>query len=213
MTIPAYRLPPHIEAGSQFAPTFNNVIQEALAGNEQRFGRWTKCRGVGNVAYGLLSTDPNYDDDFRAIMAIYLAHNQELLPFRFRDWTDYTLTDENFGTGDGAETDFQIHKTYDPSLILLNTPGSLTYVRDIFLFATTPVIKVNGVTKTVTTDYTIAANGVVTFTVAPANGHAITCTAEYDLPVRFDGAIQVAPDAANIVRITSLPIKEVIGET
>ena len=75
MTIHAYRLPPHIEAGSQFSPTWNDVIQEAIAGNEQRYGRWTKCRGVGNLAYGLLTTSPSYDDDFRAIMALYLAHS------------------------------------------------------------------------------------------------------------------------------------------
>jgi uncharacterized protein (TIGR02217 family) len=213
MTIPAYRLPPNVEAGSQFSPVFNNVIQEALAGNEQRYGKWTKCRGVGNVAYGLLSTDPTYDDDFRAVMALYLAHKGSIYPFRFRDWTDYTATDENFGTGDGAETEFQIHKTYDPSMILLNTPGSLTYVRDIFLFVAAPTIKVNGVTQTVTTHYAISASGLVTFVTPPANGHAITWSGEFDLPVRFDGDIQVAPDAANIVRITSLPIREVIGET
>jgi uncharacterized protein (TIGR02217 family) len=213
MTIPAYRLPPHIEAGSQFAPVWNNVIQEAIAGNEQRYGKWTKCRGIGDLAYGLLSSEASHDTYFRAIMAIYRAHKGSLYPFRFRDWSDYTATDENFGTGDGVETEFQIHKTYDPSQILLNTPGSLTYVRDIFLFYAAPTIKVNGVTKTVTTDYTIDAAGLCTFTSAPANGHAITWTGEFDVPVRFDGDIQVGVKESNIITITSLPIREVVGET
>jgi uncharacterized protein (TIGR02217 family) len=212
MTIPAYRLPPHIEAGSQFSPTWSNVIQEAISGNEQRFGRWPKCRGVGDVSYGLDTSD-EYEEDFRAVMAIYRAHRGSLYPFRFRDWSDYQATDENFGTGDASEVSFQIHKTYDPSQMLLGTPGSLTYVRDIFLFYSAPTIKVNGVTKTVTTDYTISASGLCTFTSAPANGHAITWTGEFDVPVRFDGDIQVAPGEGNIIRITSLPIKEVIGET
>ena len=53
MTTPDYRLPPNIEIGSRFGPTFSLVVQEALAGNEQRFGRWTKCRGVGDLSYGL----------------------------------------------------------------------------------------------------------------------------------------------------------------
>lgn len=212
MTIPAYRLPPHIEAGSQFSPTWNDVIQEAVAGNEQRYGKWTKCRGIGNLAYGLLTTSPTYDADFRAIMAIYLAHSG-LYPFRFRDWADYQLTDENIGTGNGVRTEFQITKTYDPGMILLNTAGGRTYVRDIFLFANTPVIKVDGVTKTVTTDYNIGADGVCAFTLPPANLKAITCTAEFDIPVRIDGQIQLAPKESDIVTITSLPIKEVIGET
>ena len=167
---------------------------------------------MGNLAYGLLTTSPTYDDDFRAIMAIYLAHSQ-LYPFRFRDWTDYNLTDENVGTGNGVRTEFQITKTYDPGLILLNTTGGRTYVRNIFLFANTPVIEVDGVTKVVTTDYTIGTDGVITFTSAPANNKPITCTAEFDIPVRIDGQIQLAPKENDIVTITSLPIKEVIGET
>lgn len=213
MTIPAYRLPPHIEAGSQFSPTFNNVIQEAIAGNEQRYAKWTKCRGVGDVAYGLLSSEESFDDDFRAVMAIYRAHVGSLYPFRFKDWSDYIATDENFGTGDGVETTFQITKTYDPSQILLNTPGTLLYVRNIFLFAAAPVIKVDGVTKTVTTDYTISSSGVCAFTSPPANDKSITWTGEFDIPVRFDGDVRLGVKEANIITITSLPIKEVIGET
>ena len=67
---------------------------------------------------------------------------------------------------------------------------------------------------TVTTDYTIGADdGIITFTSPPANDDPITCTAEFDIPVRIDGQIQLAPKENDIVTITSLPIKEVIGET
>lgn len=212
MTIPTYRLPEGIERGSRFNPTFNNVIQEALSGNEQRFARWTKCRGVGDISYGLLnSTDTT--GDFRAIVAIYRAHFASLLPFRFRDWSDYIATNENFGTGDASETQFQLTMTYDPSQILLNTPGSLLYVRDIFLLDGAPVIKVDGTTKTVVTDYSISAAGVVTFTAAPANGKAITWTGLFDVPVRFDGQLSVITNESDIVAIGPLPIKEVIGES
>ncbi len=211
MTIPAYRLPEGIERGSQFSPTFQNVIQEALAGNEQRFAQWTKCRGVGDISYGLLnSSDPT--GDFRAILAIYRAHFGSLIPFRFKDWSDFQATDEVFGTGDGVETAFQLTMTYDPSQVLLNTPGSLLYVRDIFLLASTPVIKVDGVTKTVVTDYNIV-NGLVTFTSPPANTKLCTWTGEFDVPVRFDGQLSVTMNEDDIVAIGSLPIREVIGES
>ncbi len=189
MTIPAYRLPAGIEKGSQ----------------------WDKCRGVGDISYGLLnSTNPT--GDFRAIIAIYRAHYSSLLPFRFKDWSDYQCTDENFGTGDGAETEFQLTKTYDPSYILGFGAGALVYVRDIVLLATAPVIKVDGVTKTVTTDYTIS-NGLVTFTSPPANAKPLTWTGEFDVPVRFDGPLSVIMNEGDNVAIGSLPIKEVIGET
>ncbi len=212
MAIPDYRLPKGIEKGSKFSPTFQNVIQEAISGNEQRFAQWTKCRGTGDISYGLLnSTDAT--GDFRAIVAVYRAHFASLLPFRFKDWSDYSCTDENFGTGDASETQFQLTKTYDPSQVILGTPGSVLYVRDITLPAVgvAPVIKVDGVTKTVVTDYTIA-NGVVTFTSAPASMKAITWTGEFDVPVRFDGPLDIIMNESDIISIGSLPIREVIGE-
>ncbi len=214
MTIPAYRLPEFIEKGSQFSPTFQNVIQESIAGNEQRWAQWTKCRGVGDISYGLLnSTDP--DGDFRAIVAIYRAHYGSLLPFRFKDWSDYQASDDNFGTGNGATLAFQLSKTYDPSNILLNVPGTVVYVRPITLLTVgvAPVIKVDGVTKTVTTDYTISSSGLVTFVSAPANLKPLTWTGEFDVPVRFDGPLQIIMNESDITAIGSLPIREVIGES
>ncbi len=89
--------------------------------------------------------------------------------------------------------------------------GSVLYVRDITLLATAPVIKVAGVTKTVVTDYNIA-NGIVTFTSAPASMAALTWTGEFDVPVRFDGPLNVIMNEGDIVAIGSLPIREVIGE-
>jgi uncharacterized protein (TIGR02217 family) len=212
MTIPAYRLPIGIEKGSQFSPTFQNVIQEALAGNEQRFAQWTQCKGTGVVSYSLLtSSDPV--GDFRAILAIYRAHFGSLIPFRFRDWSDYIATDEIFGTGDGVTTAFQLSKTYDPSQILLGTPGTLFYVRDIVLLASTPTIEVDGVTKTVTTDYTISSSGLVTFTSAPANTKLLTWSGMFDVPVRADGPLEIIMNESDLVAIGSFPIKEVIGES
>src|SRR6516165_2431417 len=130
MTIPAYRLPEYIERGSQFGPTFKNVIQEAMSGNEQRFCQWTKCRGIGDLSYGLLASD---QEGFRAILAMWRAHFGSFTPFRFRDWSDYQAQDEVFGTGNGSARTFQLTMTYDPTLQLLGTPGTLLYVRNITL--------------------------------------------------------------------------------
>lgn len=212
MAIPAYRLPEGIERGSGFGPSFRNIIQEALSGNEQRFAQWTRCRGVGDLSYGLLtSADPL--GDYAAILALWRAHFGSLRPFRFRDWGDYTATDEVFGTGDGTTTAFQLSKTYDPSLILLGTAGSLFYVRAITLLDGAPVIEIDGVEKTVTTDYTISSSGVVTFTSAPADTKQLTWSGKFDVPVRFDmDQLPVILNDSDLASIQSIPIKEVIGE-
>jgi uncharacterized protein (TIGR02217 family) len=209
MTIPAYRLPEFIERGSRFSPTFRNVIQESISGNEQRFAQWTKCRGVGDLSWGLQnSSDPQ--GDFKAILAMYRAHFGSLYPFRFRDWSDYQATNSVFGTGDATKTNFQLSMTYDPQAILLGTAGTYFYVRDITLLASTPVIKVNNV---VTTAYTISSSGLVTFTTAPAAAAQLTWSGEFDVPVRFDSdTLPVVLNEADLASI-SIPIKEVIGES
>jgi uncharacterized protein (TIGR02217 family) len=213
MSIPSYRLPERIERSSGFGPTFKNVIQEAISGVEQRFAQWTKCRCVGNLSYGLLtSSDPL--GDFKAILALWRAHFGSLYPFRFKDWSDYTVTDELFGNGDGTKTDFQLVKTYDPSQILLGTPGTLFYVRSINLVSGSPTIMVDGTPLTVVTDYTISSSGVVLFVSAPASGTVLTWTGEFDVPVRFDtDQLPVVMNEADLTSIQSIPIKEVIGES
>jgi uncharacterized protein (TIGR02217 family) len=210
MTIPAYRLPEYIERGSKFGPTFRNVIQEAISGNEQRFAQWTKCRGVGDLSYGLEnSTDPL--GDFKAILAMYRAHFGSLYPFRFRDWSDYVATNSVFGTGNGTATAFQLTMTYDPQAILLGSAGTYFYVRDITLLASTPVIKINNV---VTAAYTISSSGLVTFTAAPAAAAQLTWSGEFDVPVRFDtDALPVVLNEADLTSLPGIPIKEVIGES
>lgn len=213
MTIPAYRLPARIERGSGFGPSFKNVIQEALAGNEQRYAKWAKCRGVGDLSYGLKrSTDPL--GDFKAILALWRAHFGSLHPFRFKDWSDYVATDELFGNGDGSKTQYQLTKTYDPSQILLGTPGSLFYVRSITLVVGTPTIKVDNTVLTPVTDYTISDAGVVTFATAPDDLTNLTWDGEFDVPVRFDvDTLPVIFSAADLASIRSISIKEVVGES
>lgn len=214
MTIPAYRLPEGIERGSGYGPMWRNVIQESIAGTEQRFAQWTNCRGVGDLSYGLLtSSDPL--GDYAAILAIWRAHRGSLYPFRFRNWGDYTADDEIFGTGDGSETEFQLVKTYDPCQILLNTPGDLFYVREITLPVLTGLtIEVDGTPQTIVTDYTITETGLVTFTTPPTNTKLCTWGGEFDDLVRFDiERLPIILNESDLTAIGSMAIKEVIGES
>ncbi len=211
MTIPSYRLPPWIEKGSRFGPAFKNIIQEAISGNEQRICQWTKCRCTGDVSYGL-NNSSNRNGDFHAILALWRAHFGSFYPFRFRDWSDYTTSNEVFGTGNGSTKDFQLSILYDPAYKLLGVSGTLLYLRSITLPNDDVVIKVDGVTQTLTTHYTISS-GVVSFVTAPASGKAISWSGTFDVPVRFDtDQFPTIMNEDDIISIGSLPIREVIGE-
>jgi len=169
---------------------------------------WAKCRAKYDIAYSVLNSEDPVGS-YKAVLALFYAHNGRFRPFRFKDWGDYQADNTNFGTGDGSDTTFQLSKLYDPSQVLLGTPGSLTYRREIYLPATTPIIKVNGV---VTTALTIDAAGLVTFTSAPTSGHALTWTGEFDIPVRFDtDYLPVIMNVNSIAQISSIALREVIG--
>lgn len=215
MTISAYRLPPNIEAGASGGPEFTTIIQEAVSGKEQRIPQWSKSRARYDIAYGIRESDDPVGD-YKAVLALFYAHLGQVYPFRFKDWSDYQADDDLFGLGDGSTTQFQIGKTYDPSLILLNVPGSITYFRPIYLLVGNPVIKVDGVTKTVTVDYTISNSGLVTFISAPAGpspAAELTWTGEFDIAVRFDtDYLAVTMEHHAIMEIDSIPIREVLGE-
>ena len=211
MAFSTYRLPSDIEEGAQGGPEFSTVIQEAVSGQEQRVKLWAKCRARYDVAYSVLHSDDPVGN-YQVILQGFYAHNGRLRPFRFKDWADYTATDTEFGLGDGLATTFQLAKTYDPSLILFATPGPFTYSREIYLLATTPIIKVNGITQTVTTHYTISATGLITFVSPPPNGHALTWSGEFDIPVRFDvDYLPVTMNVNSIAEIGSISLREVIG--
>lgn len=211
MTFPTYRLPTDIEVGAQGGPEFMTVIQEAISGQEQRIRVWAKCRAKYDIGYSILNSE-DAAGNYRAVYHLFYGHLGRLYPFRFKDWNDYQATADNFGTGDGSDLTFQLSKTYDPSQIMLNTPGSRTYTREIYLLANTPIIKVNGVTKATPGDYSISATGLVTFTSAPTNGHALTWTGEFDIPVRFDiDHLPVIMNEAMLARYGGISLREVIG--
>ncbi|MER8615961.1 DUF2460 domain-containing protein [Mesorhizobium sp. M1409] len=102
--------------------------------------------------------------------------------FLMKDWTDFQCIACQIGIGDGVQAAFQATKTY--------TAGFNPYVRIIrHIKAGTLVVKVDGVTKTLTTHYTVSDTGLITFTVGniPVDGALITQSCEFYVPVAFEG--------------------------
>ena len=114
----------------------------------------------------LRGTLTNVTTDYDTIVS-YGGHTA----FKFTDPMKYSVTDESLGTGDGSRTKFY---TDNP------------YVKNSSL-----VVKVDGVTQTLNTDYTVSdpmEDGLITFQAGsePGVGAAVTATYEYYRKVRFD---------------------------
>jgi uncharacterized protein (TIGR02217 family) len=150
------------------------------SGRERRNAIWSDSRRRYDAGLGIRSVD-----DLYAAMEFFEAREGRLIGFRWKDWLDFkscppntqvTMLDQNLGTGNGTQTQFQLRKSY--------VSGTATIWRDIKKPVDgTVVVAVNGVQATVTVNHT---TGMVTFATPPPNGHTVTAGFEFDVPVRFD---------------------------
>ena len=196
------RFPDDIAYGSSGGPEFRTFIFEGQSGIEQRYSTWSRHRLRYDVSYGIRN-----QTDMDTVRAFFYNMGGKAVGFRFKDWSDYSMTDMNIGTGDAAETQFGISKTY--------TSGAQTYVRRIFKpIGTGLVVKVDGVTQTITTDYTVdTTTGIITFVSPPGAALPITVTCEFDVPVRFDTDIMAASHEGYLTESWgSIPLVEIIIE-
>jgi uncharacterized protein (TIGR02217 family) len=168
------RFPDSISEGASGGPTFKSTVFETNTGLEQRRSAWTRAKHKYDFSLGIRDMA-----DMDTVREFFVGIRGRKNSFRFKDWNDFELTNENIGTGDGSETEFQITKTY--------TTGSLTYVRTIKKPVVGISVFVDSVLQTITTDYTIdTTTGIITFVAPPGNTLAVTVTGEFDVPVRFD---------------------------
>lgn len=199
MTFIDQRLPTGIERGAKRVDENDVEIVQTDGGHEVRNSRWSQSLREFHVSFA--DERLNSRVNIAAIRNMFAVTRGALNPFRFRDWTEYQLTDELIATGDGAETDFQIIKS--------TTVAGETVSRNITRPCSdpVPVVKVNG---SVVGGYTIDYDtGIITFSVAPTNTHPITITCEFDLPVRFDLSLSSALANFNAERIDDLTLIEV----
>ena len=181
------RLPVDIERGAVGGPAFVTRVSTSRSGREQR-NALVLARQRWEIGYGLASAS-----DYAMVRDFFYARRGRLRSFRFRDWTDYQVTDEVYGTGDGVTTTFQLSRDYDG------------YARAI----TRPVDPITTTPPATSVSY---ETGQVVFASPPASGVSLTWTGEFDVPVRFDddelAARVTHTDAISVDSITLLEVIE-----
>lgn len=119
------RLPEDIERGARGGPAFRTSIVTLASGHEQRDGKWSQSKHSWDIGYGLLERDDGGISEtyYFQIVEFFYARRGRLRGFRFKDWTDYQINDQEIATGDDSETQFQIVKRY--------SSGGITHERTI----------------------------------------------------------------------------------
>lgn len=179
------------------SPRFSTTIARADSGAEQRNQNRMHPLHVYRIPDAVREHAVLED-----VRAHWLVMRGPLTGFPFRDPLDFASvpldaantvpsvgpTDQPIGTGNGAQTRFQLTKRY--------LRGAQSYVRPIRLPVTASVrVAVNGVE--VVGGWSVSRpGGVVTFDTAPGAGQSVTAGYLFDVPVRFasdddfDGIVQ-----------------------
>jgi uncharacterized protein (TIGR02217 family) len=171
------RFPENISFGASGGPGYLTDIVPLKSGFEQRNSLWTFPRGTWDVGQ-VTKTKTAY----APLVAYFRSVGGRRDGFRFKDWQDFQDFENQgsgvlgtLGVGDGATTVFQMYKNY--------TNGSAVDQRIIRKPVAGILFFDNGSPVTPTLDTT---TGLATFGSAPAVGHALTWTGQFDVPVRFD---------------------------
>lgn len=155
-----------------------------MAGREVRIQNFQNPIWEFTLTYEYLLNDPKFADDTGAtpleqLIGFYLARGGQFDDFllNLTDLTnkieDSVYSGQPIATGDGVTRSFQLVRNIGGFLEAVQNPANQS-----------ATIYVSGVQKTPATDYTVQ-NGLITFTVAPANGAPITADFVLLYRVRF----------------------------
>jgi len=156
----------------QKVPLWRTKIQSTVSGKELRAAMMSYPLWQFSLSYEVLRAASAYAE-LQSLMGFFNLRNGSFDSFLYTDPDDKSVTDENFGTGNGSQVVFQLLRSYGGFLEPIQNVNVLTN------------IKKNGVTMVNPADYTINSTGVVTFTSAPANGLPLTWTGTFYFRVRF----------------------------
>ena len=159
--------PASLSFGSSRGPERRTEVITLASGFEERNTTWAHSRRSYDAGIGLRSAE-----DIHEIIAFYEARLGKLYGFRWKDWADHrsggpsevvTALDQPLGIGDGAETSFNLSKTY--------VSGPSSYVRPIAKpVGGTVLIAADGADLAEGTDYSVnASSGEIQFVSPPAS--------------------------------------------
>jgi len=127
----------------------------------------------------------------QSMMGLFLQCQGQYGAFLFYDATDYRVSGQLFGTGDGTTTSFQLARSLggfnEPVIAPVTSATTLFFSSAASVAATAPVITNNGATVAAANYAISTPGGVVTFVSAPASGAALAWSGYFGFLCRFDG--------------------------
>lgn len=196
------RFPTNVSYGSSGGPGFKTTVFTVDSGVTHAVAEWDRLRARYDVTF-----DHCPQNDMEAVENFFYSMRGSAVGFRYKDWSDYQIVNQNVVVGDGNSKTFQLFKRY--------RSGAQVFDRII----TKPVrskngtMMMDGVELVLNRDYYLNyTTGVITFNVAPSAGAVGTMDyIEFDVPVRFDtDSLSISAEDFNQFSISSLSLIEIL---
>jgi uncharacterized protein (TIGR02217 family) len=168
------RLPEDIERGAVGGPGFKTSKTPLASGHGPKVRHWLQPLGGWDIGYGIQSLE-----DLETVKSFFYCRMGSGFGFRFKDWGDFEILQQEIGVGDGAETEFQVFKRY--------SDGAFNFDRTIYkLVSGTVRAFVNSVELFDPAGFSVDLNtGNISLVVAAPAGHSVEIICEFDVPVEF----------------------------
>lgn len=161
-------------------PVFAALRHTSVSGREVRAALMSYPLRRFDLNFNVIQ-DESVQNVYKTLEGFFLQQQGSLTAFLYTDPGDYSVTDQNFGTGDGVTAAFQLARTFGANGATFAEPvmnvNAITAIKD----GASTIPQGAGAGK-----YTVSASGVVTFGTIPTAGHALTWTGTYYYKVRFD---------------------------
>lgn len=154
-------------------PQFNTKVRRSVSGREQRASFQQFPLYSFSLPFEFLR-DLAVSPDAQTLIGFFMARQGSFDSFLYADPDDNSVTDMQFGTGDGVTKDFQLVRSYGA--------GGFTFAEPVQNLNGTPTIKDAG---TPTSAFTVNSTGLISFTSAPATGHVLTWSGSFYYRCRF----------------------------
>lgn len=201
------RFPTALAFGASGGPEFITEIIQLSNGKEVRNTPHALPRRRYNALAGLKSVE-----DIIALKEFFVARRGRLYSFRFLDPFDnrscavtetLQASDQTIGVGDGAQTAFQLQKSYTDDASVVTRPITKPHEGSV-------VLAVNNI-PLLESDFTLnALTGVVTLSAPLGSGDTLTAGFQFDTIVRFDtDFLDLTLEDFGAAQLRDLPMVEV----
>lgn len=175
------RFPDCISFSSSGGPGFKTNVVEFDSGIVGTDAEWDRLRANYSVNFEVATPA-----EIQLVESFFYIAKGRAIGFRFKDWSDYQIVQQNIGLGDGTTKDFPLFKRYQSGLQYYDR--TITKPRKVSADGTDAILTVDDVIQTLGGDYYINESlGTISLEVTPTAGQIIRVVyMEYDVPVRFD---------------------------